>query len=111
MAALQGASIVKVKLPSAHLENKDAKKIYEEKKIPIATMAERVRHIVQCCFNGKRVVVFSGGAAKDASSVFEDARAIKEGGGNGSIIGRNSFQRPRADALKLLDELMRIYQP
>jgi len=110
MAALQGASIVKVKLPSAHLENKDAKKIYEEKKIPIATMAERVRHIVQCCFNGKRVVVFSGGAAKDANSVFEDARAIKEGGGNGSIIGRNSFQRPRADALKLLDELIRIYQ-
>ncbi len=110
MAALQGASIVKVKLPSAHLENKDAKKIYEDKKIPIATMAERVRHIVQCCFNGRRVVVFSGGAAKDANSVIEDARAIKEGGGNGSIIGRNSFQRPRADAMKLLDELVRVYK-
>ena len=110
MAALLGANIIKVKLPSAHLENRDAKKVYEDKKIPIATMAERVRHIVQCCFNGRRVVVFSGGAAKGEDSVLDDARAINAGGGNGSIIGRNCFQRPRAEALKLLDELVQIYQ-
>jgi class I fructose-bisphosphate aldolase len=110
MAALLGATIIKVKLPSSHLENKDAKKVYEEKKIPIATMAERVQHVVQCCFNGKRVVVFSGGAAKGEDSVFDDARAIHAGGGNGSIIGRNCFQRPREDALKLLDELVKIYK-
>ena len=110
MAALLGATIIKVKLPTAHLENKDAKKVYEEKKIPIATMAERVKHVVQCCFNGKRVVVFSGGAAKGEDSVLEDARAIHAGGGNGSIIGRNCFQRPRADALKLLDQLIQIYK-
>jgi class I fructose-bisphosphate aldolase len=110
MAALLGANIIKVKLPSANLENKDAKKVYEEKKIPISTMAERVRHVVQCCFNGRRVVVFSGGAAKGEDSVIEDARAIHEGGGNGSIIGRNCFQRQRPDALKLLDDLVRIYK-
>ncbi len=110
MAALLGANIIKVKLPSAHLENKDAKKVYEEKKIPIATPAERVRHIMQSAFNGKRLVVFSGGAAKGADSVYDDARAIYAGGGNGSIIGRNSFQRPREDALKLLDDIVKIYQ-
>ncbi len=110
MAALLGANIIKVKLPSAHLENKDAKKVYEEKKIPIATQVERVQHIMQSAFNGKRLVVFSGGAAKGANSVYEDARAIYAGGGNGSIIGRNSFQRPREDALKLLDEIIKIYQ-
>ncbi|HUY68789.1 MAG TPA: class I fructose-bisphosphate aldolase [Alphaproteobacteria bacterium] len=109
MAALLGANIIKVKLPTAHLENKDSKKVYEEKKIPIATMEERVRHIMQCCFNGRRVVVFSGGAAKGEDSVLDDARAIKAGGGNGSIIGRNCFQRPRAEAVKLLDRLVGIY--
>jgi len=110
MAALLGANIIKVKLPSDFLENKDAKKVYEEKKIPIATPVERVRHIMQSAFNGKRLVVFSGGATKGENAVFEDARAIYAGGGNGSIIGRNSFQRPKEAALKLLDEIIKIYQ-
>jgi class I fructose-bisphosphate aldolase len=110
MAALLGADIIKVKLPTAHLENKDAKKVYEEKKIPIGTLAERVKHVVQSCFNGRRLVVFSGGAAKGENSVLDDARAIFEGGGNGSIIGRNSFQRPHDDALKLLDAVIKIYK-
>ena len=110
MAALLGANIIKVKLPSAHLENKEAKKVYEEKKIAIGTLSERVAHIMQCCFNNRRIVVFSGGAAKGEDSVFDDARAILAGGGNGSIIGRNCFQRPREDAIKLLDQLVDIYK-
>lgn len=110
MAALLGANIIKVKLPTAYLENKDAKKVYEEKNIPIGTLAERVKHVTQACFNGKRIVVFSGGAAKGENAVFEDAKAIHAGGGNGSIIGRNCFQRPREEALKLLDEIIKIYQ-
>lgn len=109
MATMLGAHVIKVKLPSDALEQPEAKKIYESKNIPRATMAERVRHIMQCCFNGRRIVVFSGGAAKGDDSVFDDARAIRDGGGNGSIIGRNSFQRPREDALRLLGELVNIY--
>lgn len=109
MACLLGAHIVKVKLPTAHLENGDAKKVYQAKEIPIATLGERVAHVVQSCFNGRRLVVFSGGAAKGEDAVFEDARAIREGGGNGSIIGRNAFQRPKDEALKLLDQLIKIY--
>jgi len=92
------------------LGNKDSKKIYESQKIPIATQAERVAHIMQSCFNGKRIVVFSGGSAKGENAVFDDAKAIYAGGGNGSIIGRNSFQRPREDALKLLDKIVSIYK-
>lgn len=110
MAALLGANIIKVKLPTAQLENKDAKKVYEDKKIAIGTLAERVNHIMQCCFAGRRLVVFSGGAAKGEDSVMDDARAIHAGGGNGSIIGRNCFQRPREDALKLLDSIIDIYK-
>ena len=110
MAALLNANIIKVKLPTAALENKESKKVYEDKKIAIATMPERVKHIMQCCFNGRRIVVFSGGASKGADDVLQDARAIHAGGGNGSIIGRNCFQRPREEAVKLLDALVDIYQ-
>jgi len=110
MAALLGGHIIKVKLPTADLENPEAKKVYEKHAIPIGTLSERVAHVMQSCFAGRRVVVFSGGATKGEDSVYEDARAIRDGGGNGSIIGRNAFQRNREDALALLDRLVKIYQ-
>jgi len=110
MAALLGANIIKVKLPSDFLGNKDSKKVYEEKKIAIATPADRVKHIMQCCFDGRRIVVFSGGTAKGENAVLDDAKAVYAGGGNGSIIGRNCFQRSREDALKLLGEIIAIYK-
>lgn len=110
MAALLGANIIKVKLPTDFLENKEAKKVYEQTKIPVGTMAERVAHVMQSCFAGKRIVVFSGGAAKGGDSVLDDTRAIRDGGGHGSIIGRNCFQRPRAEAMQLLDDMIKIYQ-
>src|SRR3546814_8858774 len=93
MAALAGAHIIKVKLPTDHIEQKEAKSAYEGG--DWSTQAKRVAHVVKSCFNGRRIVVFSGGAKKGADSVYEDARAIRDGGGNGSIIGRNTFQRPR----------------
>jgi class I fructose-bisphosphate aldolase len=110
MAALLGAHIIKVKPPTNFLEQAEAKKVYEKEKIDVSSGAARIRHVVQSCFNGRRIVVFSGGAAKGEDGIFEEARAIRDGGGNGSIIGRNTFQRPRADALKLLDSLIKIYQ-
>ena len=110
MAALLGAHIIKVKPPTNFLEQAEAKKVYEKEKIDVSSGAARIRHVVQSCFNGRRIVVFSGGAAKGEEGIFEEARAIRDGGGNGSIIGRNTFQRPRADALKLLDSLVKIYQ-
>jgi class I fructose-bisphosphate aldolase len=109
IAAQLGAHVVKVKLPSAHLEQPPAKKVYEQEKIPIATLSERVKHVVQSSFDGRRIVIFSGGAKSEDQHVFEEARAIRDGGGFGSIIGRNSFQRPKADALKFLHTIMGIY--
>jgi len=110
MAALLGAHIIKVKPPTEYLELEAAKKVYEAQKIPIGTLAERVKHVVQACFDGKRIVVFSGGEAKDLEGVFNEVRGIRDGGANGSIIGRNTFQRPREDALKMLDTVIQIYQ-
>jgi fructose-bisphosphate aldolase, class I len=108
MAALLGAHIIKVKLPSDHIEQADAKKAYEG--FDGSTQAKRVAHVVQSCFAGRRIVVFSGGAAKGADAVYQDARDIRDGGGNGSIIGRNTFQRPRDEALAMLDKLVKIYK-
>ncbi len=110
IASLLGAHIVKVKLPMDFIEQPEAKKAFESAKIPIRTQAERVREVVRSCFNGRRIVVFSGGAAKGEDSIYQDAKDIYAGGGNGSIIGRNSFQRPKKDALAMLDKIMGIYQ-
>ncbi|MFO1096487.1 MAG: class I fructose-bisphosphate aldolase [Planctomycetaceae bacterium] len=111
IAAEMGAHIIKVKLPTDHIEQDAARKVYEKEKIPIGTLTERVKHVMQCAFAGRRVVVFSGGAKKDdESAIFDEARAIRDGGGMGSIIGRNSFQRKKADALKMLETIMGIYE-
>lgn len=110
MAALLGAHIIKVKPPTEHIELEAAKKVYEAQKIDISTPAARIRHVVQSCFNGRRIVVFSGGEAKDMDGLMNEVRAIGDGGGNGSIIGRNTFQRPREKALVMLDQIIRIYK-
>ena len=110
MAALLGAHIIKVKPPTAHLEQAEARAVYEKQGIDGASLAARIRHVVQACFAGRRLVVFSGGAAKDLEGLYAEARAIRDGGGNGSIVGRNAFQRPRAEALAMLDRLIRIYR-
>ncbi|WP_134724391.1 class I fructose-bisphosphate aldolase [Paracoccus luteus] len=110
IAALLGAHVIKIKLSTDVLENKDAKKVYQDQGIDISTQAARVRHCMDAAFGGRRIVVFSGGAAKGEDAVYEDARAIRDGGGNGSIIGRNSFQRSREDALTMLGKLVDIYQ-
>jgi len=109
IAAQLGAHIVKVKLPAPHLEQSAAKKVYETEKVPIGTLAERVRHVGQSTFAGRRVVIFSGGPAVGDDQVFDEVRAIRDGGGFGSIIGRNSFQRKNPEALKFLATVMAIY--
>ncbi len=109
MAALMGAHIIKVKPPTEHLSLESAKKVYLEQKIDVSTMEARVRHVVQCCFGGRRIVIFSGGENQATEGLVENIRGIAAGGGFGSIIGRNTFQRPKADALALLSEICGIF--
>lgn len=110
IAAQLGADIIKVKLPSAKVELAEAQKVYQKYEIPTSTLAERVKHVVQSAFDGRRIVIFSGGAAAADDQVFNEARAIRDGGGFGSIIGRNSFQRSHDDAIKFLGNIMGIYE-
>jgi class I fructose-bisphosphate aldolase len=110
MAALMGANIIKVKPPTAAIDLDAAKPTYEKAQVPMETLADRIRHVMQCCFNGKRLVVFSGGDARDTEGLLNDIREIAKGGGSGSIIGRNSFQRPKQEALQLLESVVGIFR-
>ncbi len=110
LAALLGAHIIKVKPPTGALFQDAAKKVYEKEKIDFSSLQARITHVVQAAFNGRRLVVFSGGEAKDDEGILAEVRAIRDGGGTGSIIGRNTFQRPRDKALALLDKIIAIYQ-
>lgn len=109
IAAQLGAHIIKVKPPTDVVEQAEAKKVYEKQQIPIKTLPERIKHVVQSAFDGRRIVIFSGGAAKDENAVYEEIKGIRDGGGFGSIIGRNAFQRPKKDALTMLKKIMDIY--
>jgi len=111
MAAMLGAHIIKVKPPTDHLELDAAKKIYQDRKIAVGSMRERIEDVVRSCFGGRRIVVFSGGENKgDTEALLAEIREIAAGGANGSIMGRNVFQRPREEAIRLLDAIIDIYK-
>ena len=110
MAALVGAHIIKVKPPTSFIELSEAKKVYMSENIQIDTLTDRIKHVVQSCFNGRRLVVFSGGNSRDNDSLLKEVKELYLGGASGSIIGRNSFQRPYDEALDLLNQITNIYR-
>ena len=110
LAALLGAHIIKVKPPTDHVEQKEAADALIKANVPSNSLSQRIEHVMQSAFNGRRIVVFSGGSAKGTEAVLDEIREIAAGGANGSIIGRNSFQRNKKDALALLDTIVKIYQ-
>ncbi len=110
ISAQLGAHVIKVKPPKDFIEQAEAKKVFEKYSIPTKTMADRVKHVVQSAFNGKRIVIFSGGEAKETSALMEDIKGIRDGGGFGSIMGRNAFQRPRAESITLLKDVMAVFK-
>src|SRR2546428_9998203 len=110
IAAQLGAHIIKVKLPTDHLEQAAAKKVYEMQQISIKTLADRVRHVVQSAFDGRRIVIFSGGATKeDDNALLEEARAIRDGGGLRALIRRESFLRKQTAPPQMCPPVTRIH--
>lgn len=110
IAAQLGAHVIKIKPPKDHIEQPEAKKVFEKYNIPTKTLADRVRHCVQSAFNGKRIVIFSGGESKETSALLDEIKQLADGGAFGSIMGRNAFQRPKAEAVKLLQDVMEIFR-
>jgi fructose-bisphosphate aldolase, class I len=110
ISAQLGAHVIKIKPPKDHIEQAEAKKVFEKYGIPTKTLSDRVKHCVQSAFNGKRIVIFSGGEAKDTPALLDEVRELAKGGAFGSIMGRNAFQRPKAEAVKLLQDVMEIFR-
>jgi class I fructose-bisphosphate aldolase len=110
IAALLGAHIIKVKLPTRQVEARDVAELYKKAGMPLETLADRIKLVMKAAFDGRRMVVFSGGSKKSDDEILEEARAIKAGGGTGSIIGRNSFQREKHDAIELLSRIIEVYR-
>jgi class I fructose-bisphosphate aldolase len=110
ISAQLGAHVIKVKPPKDHIEQPEAKKVFEKYGVSTKTLSDRVRHVVQSAFNGKRIVIFSGGEAKDTPTLLEEVRELARGGAFGSIMGRNAFQRPKAEGLKLLTDVQEIFR-
>jgi fructose-bisphosphate aldolase, class I len=110
IAAQLGANIIKVKPPTAFIEQPEAKKVYDGQKIPLEPLSARIQHVMQAAFAGRRIVIFSGGVKETDDSLLNTVRGIHTGGGYGSIIGRNSFQRPKAEAIALLSKVIDIYR-
>ncbi len=109
-AAQLGAHVIKVKPPTDFIELAEAKKVYEKYAIPVATLKQRIAHVVQSAFNGRRIVIFSGGEAKGTEEVLKEVTEIAAGGAFGSIMGRNAFQRPKKEAIELLHAVMDIHK-
>lgn len=109
IAAQLGAHVIKVKPPSHHIEQEEARKVYLEQGVRIDSLEDRTKHVVESAFNGRRIVIFSGGAAKSMEDVLAEVRGLAGGGAFGSIMGRNAFQRPKAEAIALLHQVMDIF--
>ncbi|MBL7686982.1 MAG: class I fructose-bisphosphate aldolase [Bdellovibrionaceae bacterium] len=109
IAAQLGAHIIKVKPPTSFIEQDAARKVYEAQGIPVATMADRAKHVLDASFAGKRIVIFSGGEAKSTADLLEEVKGLAQGGAFGSIMGRNAFQRPKKEAIELLKQVQDIF--
>lgn len=109
VAAQLGAHMIKVKPPTAYIEQDAARKVYEAQGIKVTNMADRARHVVQSCFNGKRIVIFSGGEAKGTDELIHEVKELAQGGAFGSIMGRNAFQRPKKESIELLHRVMEAF--
>ena len=110
IAAQLGAHLIKVKPPSSYIENQDLRSNPNYSENNFKSLSDRIAHIKKCAFNSRRIVVFSGGNAKNTQELLEEIKQINLGGGNGSIIGRNTFQRPKQEAMELLKNIIEIYK-
>ncbi len=109
IAAQLGAHIIKVKPPTSFVEQSAAKKVYQEMNIRVDSMSDRARHVLDSAFNGKRIVIFSGGENKSTEELLAEVKGLAQGGAFGSIMGRNAFQRPKKEAIQLLHQVMDIF--
>ena len=108
MASLLGAHVIKVKPPTAHISQEEARSAYDG--VDKESLRARISHIVDSCLGGRRLVVFSGGVKKGREDVLSEIGEIAQGGSSGSIVGRNAFQRGLGEGIELLKSISEVYR-
>ncbi len=109
IAAQLGAHVIKCKPTRALVALPDSIKHKTFENIPVESLSDRTHLVVRSAFDGHRVVINSGGAARTTNEVLEEVRQLHAGGSFGSIVGRNSFQRPFAEGIALLHRIQDIH--
>lgn len=99
-----GAEVVKLNMPQIGAAG--AAKAPEPYPSLRLSEEEAVRKIVQSA--GRTLVLFSGGEMLSDEELLAKARLCFEAGATGLIFGRNIWQRPHAEALKITQQIKDI---
>jgi fructose-bisphosphate aldolase, class I len=98
-----GADVVKVNYPVPSDHDKDSPAPYNALRL---SPLEMFRKVVQSA--GRALVLVSGGEKVGDAELLDKVRGAMDAGATGIIFGRNLWQRPMAEALRLTRELHAI---
>lgn len=105
VAMEMGADVVKINLPKAHKENSKRPDKYAELEAERSEMTQRVVASAQRC-----LVLFSGGSYRDDDQFLSDVEMGMQAGATGLIAGRNMWQRPRAEAIPMIERVRTLLE-
>jgi class I fructose-bisphosphate aldolase len=98
-----GADVVKLNVPEFDDKAAASPAPYNTLRLEYRAAVEKVVRSA-----GRTLVLFSGGSRIGDGDLLEKARHCMEAGATGLIFGRNMWQRPIADALRVTSEIKRI---
>ena len=99
-----GADVVKVNYPVHSPKDADSPPPYNTLQL---SPFDAFRKVVESA--GRALVLVSGGEMVGDQALLEKVRSSMDAGATGIIFGRNLWQRPRADALRITRELHGIF--
>jgi fructose-bisphosphate aldolase, class I len=100
-----GADILKVNYPVASAKDADSPPPYNTLHL---SPTEAFRKVVESA--GRALVLVSGGEKMTDTELLTKVRSSMNDGATGIIFGRNMWQRPKADALRITRELHAIFR-
>lgn len=103
LAHEMGADIIKLNVPKKSDKDSLMPKPYNTLEWDYES---GVRRVIESC--GKSLVLFSGGSKTGDDDLLDKARITMEQGATGLIFGRNMWQRPMEEALKLTERIKEV---
>jgi class I fructose-bisphosphate aldolase len=104
VAAELGADVIKLNVPLFDQKARESSpRPYNELVLEYGAAVEKVVRSA-----GQAFVLFSGGSKVSDADLLDKTRLVMEAGATGLIFGRNMWQRPMAEALRLTEEIKRV---